>query len=573
MTAHIETACFNYSGGCEMIFASNKEAEWIRKTTDIRECYGKLFDKESGSSILMIFPANDGVILTISKMIPNRFGDNLTAYLRIPNALDISGETLQGIVLDVISSLAHNRRDAVCSCLSSISSTEYEQLTHLDFELITTNRCAYRRVNSDSSINSLSNVLNNLFQDYYWQYKYIFLAIDNQHVANHEQYNDLTDYPLTDWRPVQDKVIEQKSDVDYDSYIEDDKKNIETVQPENQSVEITSEWLKENTQIHGWLSFFFFAIFTGGLISCILPIATFKKEDYFGSYILGSVDLVMGVLLLGIAVFTIYSFHQRKPNAIFWARTYIIIVIITNLIGLFSGETSETGFQSTPYLIRAVIFGIIWLLYLAFSNQVKEVIPKSFRKVSKTDKSILAGIIGIPILLLLLGVGQIFFTAKDREIRETELKNLQLAYNERTDGKVIFKIPENFTCERQDVTIEGVNITIYNINNDDIGSCTICSDYETDKSQSNFDSYWKNWEDDEAVKYISYDVDHGNCKINGNYCRYRITKYDVNGVYVYWRYYLMFNDATGKIVIASFYDADVASDYVNELLYSVRFEK
>lgn len=65
-------------------------------------------------------------------MIPNRYGDNLTAYLYIPNALDISGEALQGIVFDVISSLAHNRRDAVGSCLSSISNSEYEQLSPVD---------------------------------------------------------------------------------------------------------------------------------------------------------------------------------------------------------------------------------------------------------------------------------------------------------------------------------------------------------------------------------------------------------------------------------------------------------
>ena len=217
MTGHIETACFHYSGGCEMIFASNREAEWIRSTPDIRECYGKLFDKESGSSVVMLSPAKNGIILTISKMIPNRYGDNLTAYLYIPNALDISGEALQGIVFDVISSLAHNRRDAVGSCLSSISSSDYKQLSELDFEQTTTNSYAYRKVQSGTGSNSLSSVLNNLFQDYYFQYKYIFLAIDNQHIANPEQNKDLTDFPLNDWRPIQDSNVEQTSEVDSSS--------------------------------------------------------------------------------------------------------------------------------------------------------------------------------------------------------------------------------------------------------------------------------------------------------------------------------------------------------------------
>ena len=51
-----------------MIFASNREAEWIRSTPDIRECYGKIFDKESGASVLMLYPAKNGIMLTISKM-------------------------------------------------------------------------------------------------------------------------------------------------------------------------------------------------------------------------------------------------------------------------------------------------------------------------------------------------------------------------------------------------------------------------------------------------------------------------------------------------------------------------
>lgn len=214
MVGHIETACFHHSGGHEMIFAANREAEWLRSTSDIRECYGKLFDKESGSSVIMLSPAKNGVMLTVSKMIPNRFGDNLTAYLYIPNALNVPGETLQGIVFDVISSLAHNRRDIVCSCLSSISKFEYEQLDQVEFEQRPTNSYAYRKVRNGAGVNSLSFVLNNLFQDYYLQYKYIFLAIDDQHIANPEQYKDLTDYPLKEWRPVQETDLKQALEAD-----------------------------------------------------------------------------------------------------------------------------------------------------------------------------------------------------------------------------------------------------------------------------------------------------------------------------------------------------------------------
>lgn len=572
MTSHIETVCFHNSGGCEMIFASNREAEWIRTTPDIRECYGKLFDKESGSSVVMLSPVKNGIILTVSKMIPNRYGDNLTAYLHIPNALDISGEVLQGIVFDVISSLAHNRRDVVSSCLSSISTREYKQLSLLDFEYTPPKSYAYRKVQSGTGSNSLTCVLNNLFQNYYLQYKYIFLAIDNQHIANPEQYKDLTNFPLNDWRPVQNKDLEETSEGDSNSRNEEKAYNNEPNQPESQTVEITSDWLKANTEIHGWLSFFFFAIILGGLFSAIYPIATFNASDYAGNFCLGAVDTVTGLLLLAVAGFTVYSFVKRKPNAVFWGKVYVVLVFLTNVFVLVSGATEEKGFQSATQVGRSVVWGIIWFLYLSFSDQVQEIIPKSYRKISSSDWAMLAASILLPIFLYVVGLSQINSLVDSRTAQETEFRKTELSYNQRTDGRVIFTIPDGFECESQVVDVEGVSATLFSINNDEIGNCTMCSDYDTDKSIKNFDSYWEGWKDEDIKNYSTDNVDRGTKTINGNDCLYRITKHYVNGVYVYWRYYLLFDDETGKVFVASFYDTDNSTDYVDELLESVKFK-
>ena len=571
MTNRIDTACFHYSGGTEMIFASNREAEWILATPDIKDCYGKLFDKESGSSVVMLSPSKNGIILSVSKMIPNRLGDNLTAYLFIPNALDISGDALQGIVFDVISSLAQNRRDVVSSCLSSISSTEYEQLSQVFFEQASTEGYAYRKVQSGKGANSLSVVLNNLFQDYYLQFKHIFIAIDNQHIANPEQYKDLTDYPLNDWRPV-NGASELTSDSAPRSNNEGKNNSIESEQTENQTVEITSEWLKANTEIHGWLSFFFFAIIAGGLFSAIYPIATFNASDYAGNFFLGAVDIVTGLLLLAVAVFTVYSFVNRKQNAVFWGKVYVMLVFFTNVLALIGGNTEETGLQSTVQVIRGAIWGVIWFLYLTFSDQVQEIIPKSFRNISSTDWAMLAASVLIPVSLFVVGYSQINSLIDSRNDQEAELKRTELAYNQRTDGRVIFTIPDGFECESQVVDTEVGSQTIFNINNDEIGNCTICSDYDTDKSIKNFDGYWENWKDTDIEQYSTDNVDRGTKTINGNVCLYRITKHYVNGVYVYWRYYLLFDDETGKVFLASFYDTNDSISYVDELLESVKFK-
>lgn len=377
---------------------------------------------------------------------------------------------------------------------------------------------------------------------------------------------------MKDWRPVEDKEIEQTSEDASNSYNEENANINEPDQIESQTVEITSEWLKANTEIHGWLFFFFFAIILGGLFSAIYPIATFNASDYAGNFCLGAVDIVIGLLLLAVAGFTVYSFVNRKPNAVFWGRVYVALVFLTNIFVLIGGATEDTGFQSTTHVIRGVIWGIIWFLYLSFSDQVQEVIPQSFRKITSMDWAMLAASVLLPVFLFVVGYSQINSLVDSRTTQETELKKEELAYNQRTDGRVIFTIPDGFECESQVVDGEGTSVTVFSINNDDIGSCTMCSDYDTDKSKKNFDSYWDGWKDDDIKKYSTENVDRGTITINGNDCLYRITKHYVNGVYVYWRYYLLFDDETGKVFLASFYDTNNSTNYVNELLESVKFE-
>lgn len=572
MKGHIETACFHCSGGRQMIYASNREAEWLNHVMDVRTCYDKLFGKTSGASILLLSPVKTGIMLIVSKIIPNRLGDNLTAYLNIPYGMDISGDSLQGIVFDVISALAQNRKDAVSSCLGSVSKTEYEILIDEKPSQSIINNYAYRIVNSGTGNGSLVNVLNNLFQDYYFQYQYTFLAIDDQYVANKDLHTDLTNYPINNWRPIKEQFTEKINKVEDYTTLTKEPSGETSLSNDSQPVEITSEWLKSNTEIHGWLSFFFFAIIVGGLISAIYPIATFNAADYAGNFCLGAVDIVTGLLILAVAGFTVYSFVNRKPNAVFWGKTYVALVFLTNLFVLISGSTEENGLQSVTQVVRSVIWGIIWFLYLTFSNQVQDVLPKSFRKVSSTDWALVAASVLLPVFLFIVGYSQINSLVDSRTNQETELRKTELSYNQRTDGRVIFTIPDSFECESQVVDIEGTSATVFSINNDEIGSCTMCSDYDSDKSIENFDSYWNSWKDEDIRNYSTDNVNRGTINVNGNDCLYRVTKHYVNGVYVYWRYYLLFDDETGKVFVASFYDLDNSTDYVDELLESVKFK-
>lgn len=265
-------------------------------------------------------------------------------------------------------------------------------------------------------------------------------------------------------------------------------------------------------------------------------------------------------------------FVNRKPNAVFWGKTYVALVFLTNLFVLISGSTEENGLQSVTQVVRSFIWGIIWFLYLTFSNQVQDVLPKSFRKVSSTDWALVAASVLLPVFLFIVGYSQINSLVDSRTNQETELRKTELSYNQRTDGRVIFTIPDSFECESQVVDIEGTSATVFSINNDEIGSCTMCSDYDSDKSIENFDSYWNSWKDEDIRNYSTDNVNRGAINVNGNDCLYRVTKHYVNGIYVYWRYYLLFDDETGKVFVASFYDLDNSTDYVDELLESVKFK-
>ena len=334
----------------------------------------------------------------------------------------------------------------------------------------------------------------------------------------------------------------------------------------------TREWLKSNTEIHGWLSFFFFAIILGGIISAIYPIATYNAADYGYNGWLGAVDVFTGLSMLGIAVYTVYAFTHRKPNAVFYGRFYVILVFVTNIISLIGG-VDENGLQNTTQVVRGIVWGIVWFLYLLFSDQVQEVIPKSFRKVSGIDWGVLIALVGISFACFFIGLSQLNGIVEDRENNETEILSVALQDNERTDGKVIFSIPSGFSCESQESeTGVGQTITVFNLENESIGNISLCSDYDSDTSTSNFDDYWKNWEDSDASGKPRSDVDRGIKTINGNTCRYRIVKYNFNGVQVYWRYYVLFSSETSKCCVVSCYDRNEDTSYVSEILNSVRFK-
>ena len=361
------------------------------------------------------------------------------------------------------------------------------------------------------------------------------------------------------------KGINLEKDENTNNVIEN-KFNIPTEDTESSEAFVyTSDYLKENTNIHGWLSFFLFAITLGGIFSVVYPIATFNPSEYGGSNILALGDVFLGIMLFGVAVYTVYSFIQRKPNAVFLGKTYVIAVFATNLLSLLGGDFATSGFGSLPQIFRSLVWAIIWFSYLCLSNQVQEVIPIEYRKLRNSDYYLVVAMIILPLAFIGWGVKDAL--SSHEEETATFLQNVVLNEGEYTDGNVVFASPVGFTCEEQEVD----GIKIFNLECESVGSITICSDYETDRSEQNVRSYWENWEDDDAKNTPSELDSFETHDVNGHPYYYIVKKYTIDESELFWRFIMMFDIDEGKACVISCYDGGY-DEYIEELLNSIRFK-
>lgn len=328
----------------------------------------------------------------------------------------------------------------------------------------------------------------------------------------------------------------------------------------------TSEYLKENTTIRGWLSFFLFTVIVGGLISVGYPLLTFNLTEYDNNLILALADPLLGLILFLLACYVFYSFIKRKPNAVFLARMYVIAVLVSNLLSLLLGEYEQVGMGSVVQLVRSLIWSCIWLIFLSQSSNVEEVIPEEYRRVKRLDYFIAATLIIYPLLIFFATFFFSLITSKKNQ-QSILVQSFILAEDEYTDGRFAFTRPAGFTCK--DTLIDGHKV--FNMECESIGGITLCCDYENNRSEQNVKTYWRNWEDNEFKKY-PFTIECSESKyVNRNAYYYFVKKYNVNDGELYWRFIMMFDPDSKKVCVVSCYDGGF-EDYVEELLNSIRFK-
>lgn len=164
-----------YQGYTDLLEINGDQA-WTKNVWDIRKALENIDNLDSRSAVLMLTCVETGHILTVASIGGERDSDCISAWMYVPASINISGKELVEIVDTVRKEVLTNKRND--EKLKQLFSKEYElaPATKIVGRSVGEN-CAYRYYGQKAKY-TLAELLNDLCQSYYKDYKSIFL-LDN----------------------------------------------------------------------------------------------------------------------------------------------------------------------------------------------------------------------------------------------------------------------------------------------------------------------------------------------------------------------------------------------------------
>lgn len=172
-------------------------------------------------------------------------------------------------------------------------------------------------------------------------------------------------------------------------------------QPQNQPQSVTINTY--TPEINGFFTFVLWMIVLGGILTPIIGLAAFNEADYGGSIWLILSDISVYILTPIYAIYTVVSTYKRRSGAVALLKAYLITIMAYKLL-----LQLVTGFASIDAsTVSGLVWNMIFLLYVCFSEKVSDNFPKEIRKVSAFDKIMIWSYILIPLITLILGYLQL----------------------------------------------------------------------------------------------------------------------------------------------------------------------
>lgn len=179
------------------IIATINDGQWIDNVSDIREDLKLIPNRRTGDSILMLTCIDSGFLLIIASPIGGRQGDYISAWIYIPDGLEISGQELKSVINktkeEILTEGEINKH-----CLYDIFDKSYD-VNRIKHNLRPDDGCEQQYAcrhygNGSGSDWSLSDLLqpDRLYQPYYPKYRCIFFIDKQTELTCADSVKDLT---------------------------------------------------------------------------------------------------------------------------------------------------------------------------------------------------------------------------------------------------------------------------------------------------------------------------------------------------------------------------------------------
>lgn len=315
--------------------------------------------------------------------------------------------------------------------------------------------------------------------------------------------------------------------------------------------------------IHGWLKFFLiFFVGIGSVASLIMSFVTFEAADNFW---LSASDIAFAIVYLATGILTLVAFHKRDTDAVFLAKTFVVLCFASNILALFGSEGEIGSDKMVPRMIRSIIWCCIWFIFLCSSNQVQSLIPKSYRKAKTRDWIIIAAVILLPFFCIGLGIAS--EKKSNVEAETVAMTNLSLGENQFSDGRIVLSLPNGIDCDET----MAENTKVFTVSDAETGAeVTVVSDYDNNATKKNFNQYWRGWKSDE-LDNIKYEVVKDDKKSTEDITVfYKLVRAELDNP-VDWEFALVFHHASGKVCLVSGYSSSETNSPVAYIINNLKF--
>lgn len=332
-------------------------------------------------------------------------------------------------------------------------------------------------------------------------------------------------------------------------------------------------------RITGWLALFLVLTAIGAIVTFFTALGGLHFSEYYDesyglsiTYALMGLDVLIASFTLLLSFYTVWSFVKRKPNAVFLGRTYVVYVLFLNSLLFFIGYGSPEQFSQGAEVLRSILWGIVWLLFLGVSKQVKALFPKPSRRILRRDWYILLTVIAAPLVTFSIIVTEMMRDEEQDTFLMETIDPASLPYDEYSDGYMAFKKPEGWACSQE----ASEDSTVYFfLSLGDACSATLVSAYEANPSPETFMEIVSIWVPDSEEGETSFEVLENKVEKTSLKKIYRYRARNDNDPAQTWSC-VMVQDLFSPIVcIISFYQMDdaevVTRNYLDELVNSVRF--